>query len=167
MSAGYRVWQDLGPGSGVAFAEGQEGLSDEHVTDLYRGRPLAEPFPDVRITYLGDGELGDLVGSAFSTPLVSPAIRAVLERAAPGAVQFVPVELANRPGAGYALLNVVASVPRLTAGRDVPPDAPPIAKVDAVPGAVFVRDDLREELEGTGGSVGEFLTVDEYEREYT
>jgi hypothetical protein len=115
---------------------------------------------------------------------VSPAVQELLDTAAPGKLQFVPVELPHSTGTGYAILNVLAHVPcfdfersdydrlpghadRLIAVRrlvlrEIPDDAPAIFHVAELPAAILVGKDLREKLEDLDDGVGEFISVDDF-----
>jgi hypothetical protein len=177
----HAVWRFLGPGSGYAFAEGRRGLSEEQENTIFFGRRLPEPLPAVEIAYLSDGRTGNLIGSSFSAFVVSPAVRALLEPAAP--VQFVPARLPRRRGSGYAIMNLLAHVPCLDAERsdydrmpghpdrllavrrlvqrEIPADAPALFHMAELPGAILVRADLRAGLEALGGC-GEFVEVEDF-----
>ncbi len=179
MSTTHHVWQFLGPGSGHAFAESQRGLSESQQTDIFLGRPLSVPPPEVDVRYLSEGSLGNVIGSSFSAFVVSPAVQELIGAAAPA--QFVAVRLPHDSSApGYAILNVLAHVDCFDRGRSdwdhvpgrpervlavrrlvlrgIPLDAPAIFHVGGLPGVLLVRTDLRAALEGLGG-VGEFVPI--------
>jgi hypothetical protein len=181
LSMTHAVWQFLGPGSGDAFAESRRGLSDEQENAIYFGQRLPEPLPDVEVRALSEGRVGHVIGTSFSLFVVSPAVHALLDPAAP--VQFVPVRLPRRRGSGYAIMNLLAHVPcldfersdydrmpgypdrllaiRQLVLREIPADAPALFHMAELPGAILVRADLRAGLEALDGA-GEFVEVEDF-----
>jgi hypothetical protein len=184
LSSGLRIWQATGPGAAVAWAEAQRGLSEDQIVAIHFGRNLEEPLPEVEITSLSDGRLGNAIGSSFSVLIVSPAARNVLTVGAAQALQFIEVQLPVPGADGYTIVNVVEHVPAFDEARsdverlpappdrivtvrklalaDVPGDAPPIFHIAEFPGPLVVRDELRARLEALGDA-GEFIPIDDYE----
>ncbi len=182
MTARHWFWRDFMPAEGYAFAEDQRGLDDATYEALLHGRRLPEPLPTIQVTSLGPGRFGNLVGSAWSGRIVSPALRELLAGALGEDVQFIPTRLPRRRR-DYTHANVLASLPcvdfersQLVAAQDggdtpeaitrlvlrPPPAAAPGAfHAQELPGEVLVSDDLRTQLERLGDS-GRFTPPDEF-----
>jgi hypothetical protein len=181
---GHRVWEPLGPGSGIAYVEAQRGLTDDQVTAVFFGEPLPEPVPNVDLLSLTPGHLGNLLGSSFSAHIVSATLRDLLVRTVPGQLQLVPARLPGRRTADYAILNVLARVACLDlkhsrfqrlpghpdrlqnisrlALRPIPKGTPPIFHIAEIPAAILVRKDLQEQIMAAGNAVGKFVPTEDY-----
>lgn len=182
----YRVWRGYYPGSGFAFAETVSGWSYELDNCILFGQPLSPPLPKLKIAKLSPGELPDTLVMAGSGTFVSPRLHAVIEQAAGEYVQFIPVATVGSSRTPYRLLNLLALVPCLDLARskyetfDAPPQAirtlskmvlttiapgrPPIFHVEEMPGVIIVRSDLREAMEATSASAGEFIPIARFRR---
>jgi hypothetical protein len=182
----YRVWRGYYPGSGFAFAETVRGWTYEIDESVLFGQRIPAPLPKLKITKLSPGELPDTLVMAGSGTFVSPGLHTVIERAVGEYVQFIPAATAGSPRAPYRLLNSLALVPCLDLTRskyetfDTPPRAirtfskmvlttiapggPPIFHVGEMPGVIIVRSDLREAMEATSASAGEFVPIARFRR---
>ncbi|HKB36947.1 MAG TPA: hypothetical protein VKD72_10865, partial [Gemmataceae bacterium] len=107
----YQLWDCYYLGSGFAVAEQEKGLSYEQQNQILFGQRLAGPLPTVTITRLSRGKLPDLLGAAWTSYMVAPVFRDLLEEFCAEAVQFISVRIARRPRARYRIANILNSLP--------------------------------------------------------
>lgn len=182
MTMKHWIWTGYAPGAGHAFAEDQEGLPQPAQEAILFGRPIDEPFPEIRVTKLSAGKLPDVMGSAFYALLVTDAVRAVLEEHAGKVVQFLPVTLKGKRGATYHALNATGQAKAMDRAKSefeawpdgegiqrvkhlalkVPASAPALFHLKEIPQVLVVSDALKEALEAASKTPGDFESPDEW-----
>ena len=178
------IWQGYFPGSGFAFAEAQEGLSDEQSLAILVGNKVDKPPKKVVITQLSKGKLPDLLESAWSARMVSEKLKKVLEKNCPDCIQYIPVKLEGHPDAKYWIANVLTAIECVDREKSKlktfpkPPhtikavsklvlkpigdDAPAVFRIAELTPDMLVSDALRKELEAASSSCGKFVRVQDY-----
>jgi hypothetical protein len=178
------IWQGYFPGSGFAFAEAQKGLSDEQSLGFLVGNKIENPPKSIVITELSEGELPDLLESAWSARMVSAKLKKVLEKNCPDCIQYIPVKLEDHPNAKYWIANVLTSIecvdreksklktfpkpPHTIKGvsklvlKPIGDDAPALFRIAELTPDMLVSEALRKELEAASSSAGRFTRVQDY-----
>jgi hypothetical protein len=169
-------------GSGYAFCRESSGLTEAHKTAIMLGRAIEPPLPTLRVAELTPGELGDTIGTAWSSLLVNETIRTQLPESI---IQFIPVAL---PLPLDTLPYFIANFLELHRGIDYQrseyelvegsdhdidrlkllhlrfesADLPPVFRLAELPFVTLIHTDLRAKLEAASPSPGVFIAPQEY-----
>lgn len=180
----YFIWDGYFPGSGHAFAENAEGISDEQTTEVLVGMKLSNPPRKVRVTELSEGELPDLMESSWSSKMVSAKLKKILEKNCPDCIQYIPVTLEDYPDKPYWIANVLTSVSCIDRDKSrfstvprpphtirkvnrlvlkpIADDAPAVFRMEEIPSLMLVSEVLRKEFEAASSSPGKFTRAQDF-----
>jgi len=180
----YYVWKGYFPGSGNAFAESRTGLNDDDAGDILIGAKLAKPPKKVVVTELSEGELPDLLESAWSSKIVSEALKKILEKQCPDCIQYIPVQLDEYRGEKYWIANILTKVSVLDREKSkvtnsprrpesirtiskmvlkpLGDDTPAIFHMAELLPVILVSETLRKELEAASSTAGRFIKAEDY-----
>lgn len=180
------IWEGYFPGSGYAFATGQQGLSSQQKLQILAGKEVTGPLSKLVVTELTDGELPDLLESSWSAKMVSAKLKRVLDKHCPECIQYIPVKLEDYPDSKYWIANVVTNVSCLDRDKSkittfqtrpqaiktikklvlkpIEDDAPQVFHMQELPPVLLLSDVLRQALQAASESAGEFVRSDKYRR---
>lgn len=181
MSNSWFVWEAYDAGSGHAFCDASAGLSETQKTALMLGRPMDLPLPTLEIESLTDGEIGDVLGTAWSSLIFSERVKDLLPK---DIVQWIPVSFPIPVTRKYYVANFLELHEGIDAKkstyqsdsndlRDIhklkslhlkfkTENLPPIFRLDELPFVVLVSAQLRESIEKISPSPGIFITPNKY-----
>jgi hypothetical protein len=182
----YWVWESYPPVRGSGGATDIAGLEPEVHAKLVKGERLAQA-PKLTVRETASGRPRDELGSYIGIPLVSPAIREVLEKTPGAHLQFIPVRLTGKSDAKYFAVNVLDSYPAIDleqsrydrhegttvisrmkklVPRDIPAGAPPIFHAAEHPVLVLVNKDVHDRLVAAVKYPGVLTPAQQYKNVY-
>jgi hypothetical protein len=180
----HYVWEAQQSGSGWASAVEITGWTKQQEVQVFFGRALPDPLPRLEVTELSRGKLGDTMGTATSTRMVSGRLREVLAAALGDRIQFIEANISGIDAPPYYVANILEHFDCLDREKsDVeafprPPhairrvrklvllpkvkDAPPAFHLGEMPAAILVNDELRRKMESASSSAGVFIDLPKY-----
>lgn len=176
----YFVWSIFEAGSGFAFCESLDGLSEKQYNQLVLGKKL-NPVPDkLSIAKVSDGIIGDSIGTIWGLHIVSEDLMQILP---PDEIQFVPIWGGIEMKKKYFLANVLV-LANMDLGRSevemskIFPEevekikklvltefkgmAPAVFRLKEVPSCIIVDKKLRLNIDSVTENGGQFVKIEDY-----
>lgn len=182
----YQIWGGYFPGSGYAFAEDLEGLTDEQITRIIRGDRIEGRLPTVKVIALTRGKRPDVFATAWGVRLVGDDMKTVLASFCSEKIQFLPAVIPRSPKVRHHLVNMLSKLAcfdrelsdfetlpddsdiivtiRKLVLKPIPADAPAGLHLAELPSIWLIRDDLREQMQQVTSSPGTFTKIEDYKR---